>query len=164
VEKGGIACGCCGKFFPEEDLHLFFVPLKEWHKQGVACRSCLDVAGPLLNLAKTRPLDETANTRVGARALQHFNTHDLLELNTAVIDTMNELAKRHAINVTEVHKQIRPTAMEYTLCFKLPNDVTPEQAKAASVTALKAAKSVAKMNKGLAEVSSASTKKKRSAR
>jgi hypothetical protein len=151
-------CGCCGKPFAPEGLELFYVPLKEWHKQGVICKSCLHTAGPLLNLVKSRPEEDIE--RIGAKVLHTFNTVELLELNTAVLENVTELAKRHAIQMTEVHKQIRPTAMEYTVCFKLTNDVTPEQADAAKVSAIKAAKLVKKMNTGLKDVRT----KKRSAK
>jgi hypothetical protein len=139
-EKDILNCNCCGKPFKTKNLELFFIPLREWHKQGVICKQCLSVVRPFFNLVKARPEEE--HTRVGAHALKDFSVSELMELNAAVITSASELADRHAINAKLIHQLIRPTAMEYIVTYTLPNDVSPEQLEEIKKSALKNAKTL----------------------
>jgi hypothetical protein len=141
VDEEYIKCDCCSGNFKHKDLELVFIPLKEWHKQAVVCRSCLSVVRPFFNLVTARPSDKEVadlekSKRVGARELKTFDTHDLVELNSAVQETVSEVSTRHGLIWSETHSLIRPTAMQYVVEIKLPTDVKPEEVPPLTKTVL----------------------------
>lgn len=128
VDDNTILCDCCKNPFPHREIRLFYVPLKEWIRTGVLCENCYRVSSPILNLVKLR-IDEVSVVPTGTKALKTFDKNELITLNSEVQSVITELATRHGILVEETHEQVRPTAMEYRVCFKLPSDLNPKKVK-----------------------------------
>jgi hypothetical protein len=121
-----LICDCCGKSFPHKDITLYGVSLKDGYKTGGLCTKCYNVARSLLNL---KVQDETVSTKrpvVGHHEFKQFGTSELSILNEDIKNISEDIANRFGLCIVETHTQIRPTAMEYKLTFKLKSDVEPK--------------------------------------
>jgi hypothetical protein len=161
VDKGQIVCTCCEQAMGPKHMQLFYVTLRDGFRQGAVCNTCEKIAAPLLKLVQTTMPDGSFNQRVGATEITEFDKRNLVELNDVTVKTMKELAERHGLKYTEQHKQIRPTAMEYTIVFATKQDEPAKPTKSEKskkgISAVTSAKTVNKISKGLEAIR---TKKK----
>ena len=126
IEGDKVICDACRKAFKHKDLHLYYVPLKDHNKHGVVCSDCQKLMLPLLNKIKTEPPVPGKIARVGHEAIKSFDKKTLLNLNNTVVESLKDISEMFVIDYSELHRQIRPTAMEYVIRFKLKSDVEPK--------------------------------------
>jgi len=142
---GKCVCNACKGEFNSEDMNLYYTVVRDKMITGGVCGVCNKLISPFLtSIMSTSDVEVPTTTKgstnpIGFHPIRVFDTKNLITLNSEVKASLEELAKRFELSLVEAHKQIRPTAMEYTVTVKLPSD-NPAPKLSGELTKLKGLK------------------------